>query len=82
MRAMGELVRYADDLIIVCSNEEKAKESHRRLKLMVKQLGLELKERKTRVVDSRRQGFDFLGFHHRGIRLWRGGRISVHGGPR
>src|SRR5262249_54209818 len=29
----GELVRYADDLIIVCSNEGKAKESHRRLKL-------------------------------------------------
>jgi Group II intron, maturase-specific domain/Reverse transcriptase (RNA-dependent DNA polymerase) len=74
-------VRYADDLIIVCSNEEKAKESHRRLKLMVKQLGLELKERKTRVVDSRRQGFDFLGFHHRGIRLWRGGRISVQRWP-
>jgi RNA-directed DNA polymerase len=81
MQAMGELVRYADDLIIVCSNEEKAKESHRRLKLMVKQLGLELNERKTRVVDSHRQGFDFLGFHHRGIRLWRGGRISVQRWP-
>jgi len=77
----GELVRYADDLIIVCSNEGKAKESHRQLKLMVKQLGLELNERKTRVVDSRRQGFDFLGFHHRGIRSWSGGRTSVQRWP-
>jgi len=77
----GELVRYADDLIIVCSNEGKAKESHGRLKLILKQLGLDLNEKKTWVVDSGRQGFDFLGFHHRGVRSWRSGRISVQRWP-
>lgn len=77
----GELVRYADDLVIVCGSEPKAEESNCRLKLILTQLGLELNEKKTRVVDARRKGFDFLGFHHRGIQSWRSGRIRVQRWP-
>jgi group II intron reverse transcriptase/maturase len=77
----GELVRYADDLVIVCGSEPKARESYRRLKLILKQLGLELNENKTGIMDSRRQGFDFLGFHHRGVQSWRSRRISVQRWP-
>jgi RNA-directed DNA polymerase len=80
-KSWGELVRYADDLVIVCGTERKAKESLCRLELIVKQLGLELNEKKTRVVDTGRKGFDFLGFHHRGVRSWRSGRISVQRWP-
>jgi RNA-directed DNA polymerase len=77
----GEVVRYADDLVIVCHSEPKAKESHRRLKLTLKQLGLELNEEKSCVVDFRRKGFDFLGFHHRAVRSWRSRRISAQRWP-
>jgi RNA-directed DNA polymerase len=77
----GEVVRYADDLVIVCHSEPKAKESHRRLKLILNQLGLELNEEKTCVVDFRRKGFDFLGFHHRAVRSWRSRRISAQRWP-
>ena len=45
-------MRYADDLVIVCSNELKAKESHGRLKVILKQLGLELNEKQTWIVNS------------------------------
>lgn len=80
-KSWGELVRYADDLIIVCSTELKAGESLGRLKLILKQLGLELNENKTWVVDSRSKGFDFLGFHNRGVQSWRSRRISVQRWP-
>lgn len=80
-KGLGEVVRYADDLVIVCRSEAQANESHRRLKLSLKHLGLEVNAEKTRVVDVRREGFDFLGFHHRGVQSWRSGRISLQRWP-
>ena len=80
-KGLGEVVRYADDLVIVCRSEAAAKESHRRLKLILKHLGLEVHAEKTHVVDARREGFDFLGFHHRAVPSWRSGRISLQRWP-
>lgn len=80
-KGLGEVVRYADDLVIVCRSEGEANESHRRLKRILKQLGLELNVEKSRVVDVRRGGFDFLGFHHLGVVSWRSGRIRLQRWP-
>ncbi len=71
----GELVRYADDFVVLCSTPSQAEQAHRRATAIMADLGLQLHPDKTRVVDLRegRQGFDFLGFHLRARmsgRLW------------
>ena len=72
-RQLGQLVRYADDFVIVCRTEDAAREALRRAGLILARLGLTLHPDKTRVVDVRdgRQGFDFLGFHCRKVESWR-----------
>jgi RNA-directed DNA polymerase len=61
----GELVRYADDFVVVCTTRSQAEHAQARATAMLGELGLELHPDKTRVVDLRegREGFDFLGCH-------------------
>jgi RNA-directed DNA polymerase len=61
----GELVRYADDFVVLCTTRGQAEEAYRRAQALLGGLGLELHPDKTRVVDLRegREGFDFLGCH-------------------
>jgi RNA-directed DNA polymerase len=70
---LGQLVRYADDFVIMSRTEDAAREGLRRVGLILARLGLTLHPDKTRVVDVRdgQQGFDFLGFHHRKVESWR-----------
>ena len=60
---IGKLVRYADDLVLMCNTEAKAKEAHRRLGLIMERLGLKLHPGKTRIVDigGGKESFEFLG---------------------
>jgi RNA-directed DNA polymerase len=60
-------VRYVDDLVVLCRNENEAQESLRRLTIIMTRLNLRLNPGKTRVVDimEGHDGFDFLGFHYR-----------------
>jgi len=76
----GELVRYADDFVVLCSSRSQAEEAQRRAVALLGNLGLSLHPEKTRVVDLRegREGFDFLGCHFRARmsgRLWEQKRI-------
>jgi RNA-directed DNA polymerase len=76
----GEIVRYADDFVVLCSTREQAEQAQQRATALLGELGLELHPDKTRVVDLRegREGFDFLGFHFRARmsgRLWEQQRI-------
>jgi RNA-directed DNA polymerase len=66
-RHLGELVRYADDFVVMCPTQSACDEAERRVKAVLTRLGLELNPEKTRKVDlSRgREGFDFLGCHLR-----------------
>jgi RNA-directed DNA polymerase len=72
-RGLGQLVRYADDLVILTRSEGQAREGLRRLEIILTHLGLRLHPEKTRVVflGDGREGFDFLGFHCQKVTSWR-----------
>ena len=59
-----QMVRYADDFVILCATEEQAMAALRRVTAWAAANGLTLHPDKTRVGDSRQpgQGFDFLGY--------------------
>ena len=69
-REYGELVRYADDALVMCSSRRQAEAALARLRELLAELGLEPKEAKTRIVrlEVGGGGVDFLGFHHRLVR--------------
>jgi group II intron reverse transcriptase/maturase len=69
-RGQGVLVRYADDLVVMCRTEAEARRALAALWTRLAELGLEPKEAKTRIVHlcEEGEGFDFLGFHHRYVR--------------
>jgi hypothetical protein len=64
-RAIGTLVRYADDWVVLCRSECDARAALAAAGDIRAGLGLELHPDKTGVVDLRdgRDGFDFLGCH-------------------
>jgi len=66
----GKLVRYADDFVILFRTLEDAELGLKLVKAKLKDLGLELNEKKTNIVDtsSGKHGFEFLGFHHRRVK--------------
>jgi len=61
----GELVRYADDFVVLCRSASQAEHAQHRAAALLGDLGLELHPDKTAVVDLRggKEGFDFLGCH-------------------
>ena len=76
----GELVRYADDFVVLCRSAAQAEDAARRASALLGGLGLVLHPDTTRVVDLREgnEGFDFLGCHlHARMsgRLWQERRI-------
>ena len=70
---IGVLVRYADDLVVLCATRPKAEAAQRRVAAVLADLGLWLHPDKTRIAQLTlgQQGFDFLGFHHRKVESWR-----------
>ena len=62
---LGELVRYADDFVVMCKTKVECEEAERRIRVILERLGLELHPEKTRRVDlyDGKEGFDFLGCH-------------------
>jgi RNA-directed DNA polymerase len=69
-KAGREMVRYADDFVVMCESETEANEVLEQLRVWVERAGLILHPTKTRIVDaSQKGGFDFLGYHfERGYR--------------
>jgi len=59
-----EMVRYADDFVILCRTQAEAQTALAAVSAWVSEAGLTLHPEKTRVVDaSEPGGFDFLGYH-------------------
>src|ERR671922_889718 len=69
-RGIGVLVRYADDIVVMCQTRAEAERALAALRAILSELGLTLKDAKTRIVELREggEGLDFLGFHHRWVR--------------
>jgi group II intron reverse transcriptase/maturase len=69
-RGCGVLVRFADDVVVMCRTREEAERALAALRAILSELGLTLKDAKTRIVELREggEGLDFLGFHHRWVR--------------
>lgn len=58
-----EIIRYADDMVVMCSTVEEAERALARLGALLTERGLKLHPVKTRLVDAtKRPGFDFLGY--------------------
>jgi group II intron reverse transcriptase/maturase len=63
MKAAGwNIVRYADDVLILCRSREEAESALELARNILDRLKLRLSESKTKV-SSFQEGFDFLGFH-------------------
>ena len=72
VREHGVLVRFADDVLVMCTSRAQAEAALARLRVLLAELGLAPKEAKTRIVHLQvgGDGVDFLGFHHRLVRAW------------
>jgi group II intron reverse transcriptase/maturase len=72
-KRLGEMVRYADDLVILCPTAQAAEAALQQLTRILAQLALQVHPEKTRIRCLRKgqEGFDFLGFHHRKKESWR-----------
>lgn len=62
------LVRYADDLVVLCHSREKAVNAKGILQAFLSRRGLELSEEKTSI-RTLEEGFDFLGFNVRSYKV-------------
>jgi RNA-directed DNA polymerase len=65
-----EMVRYADDFVVLCRSAEEAQRALAVIQEWVAQAGLSLHPTKTRIVDAEAVGFDFLGYHFQYGKHW------------
>jgi group II intron reverse transcriptase/maturase len=72
---LGEMVRYADDFVIVCRGQSQANQALREVRGILDRLKLNLHPVKTHVVYMRDGGFDFLGFHFHKCKDKRSGKL-------
>jgi len=78
---LGRLVRYADDLVIVCRTREQAVKARQVIGAILERLKLKLHPDKTRLVGMGEDGFDFLGFHFHKWPSKRTGRLVPYAWP-
>jgi RNA-directed DNA polymerase len=67
-----EMVRYADDFVILCQTREEAERVLEAVAAWVSEAGLTLHPEKTRIADATEKGggFDFLGYHFECGKRW------------
>jgi RNA-directed DNA polymerase len=66
-----QMVRYADDFVILCRDEEEAREVLGMVKTWAVNAGLTMHPEKTRIVNAEHKGgFDFLGYHFERGKQW------------
>jgi RNA-directed DNA polymerase len=61
-----EMVRYADDFVVLCRSAEEAQAALAEIRGWVEAAGLTLHPTKTQIVDAREKSFAFLGYTFRG----------------
>ena len=65
-----EMVRYADDFVVLCRSEAQAAQALAAIAAWTAQAGLTLHPDKTHIVDARTQSFEFLGYRFANGRRW------------
>ena len=66
-----ELVRYADDIVLLCRSEAEAQRGLAVMREWTARAGLRLHPDKTKIVDATpTDGFEFLGYHFRSGQKW------------
>jgi RNA-directed DNA polymerase len=65
-----EMVRYADDFVVLCRSESEAQTALQVITEWVESAGLTLHPTKTKIVDSGEQSFAFLGYSFRGDKIY------------
>jgi RNA-directed DNA polymerase len=66
-----EMVRYADDFVVLCRSQEDAEAALAAIQGWMEAQELSLHPEKTRIVDAREcGGFDFLGYHFERGKHW------------
>ena len=65
-----EMVRYADDFVVLCRSEFEAEVAMQMITEWVEKAGLTLHPTKTKIVDSRTESFAFLGYSFRGDKIY------------
>ena len=73
------LVRYADDLVILCRRDVNAPMDT--LRSVLQRLDLQLNPTKTKVVDARTENFNFLGFSFELRQSRKSGKVYPHVEP-
>jgi RNA-directed DNA polymerase len=72
---LGELFRYADDMVIICRTNLQAQHAVHAVRLVLQKLKLQLHPTKTRLVAMAQEGVDFLGFHFHKLRAKHTGKL-------
>jgi len=67
------MVRYADDLVILCKTKEKAERTMKQVEEILTGLKLRLNKKKTKIVNMNQESFGFLGFKFKRV----GGKLIV-----
>lgn len=82
-RHLGQLVRYADDFVVLCRTRSRANEALRRLGDILGRLGLALHPTKTQVVETGlgKDGFVFLGCYFRLVKSRFTGKTYLYRWP-
>lgn len=65
-----EMVRYADDFILLCRSRVEAEQALQGVEEWTRAFGLTLHPEKTQIVHAITEGFDFLGYHFENQKKW------------
>jgi RNA-directed DNA polymerase len=65
-----ELVRYADDFVILCDNQDEAEKALKDIQEWLNKADLKLNMEKTRIVNANETAFEFLGYRFEKGRRW------------
>jgi RNA-directed DNA polymerase len=74
---IGTLIRYCDDFVILCRERSHARQALSEVKKILNRLQLTLHPDKTRIVEVKEDGFDFVGFHFCKKPSWKSGKLST-----
>jgi RNA-directed DNA polymerase len=72
----ARIVRYADDFVVLCAGAVDAPLDA--VRHVLDRLDLTLNETKTRIVDARKESFNFFGFEIRVSKSWNSGKSYPH----